>query len=663
MGLLLRLRASLPLASAVALVVLGLLAFRSILDRDARVRQRMVDELEERLAEAVQEFEDRVLREVDGMLADASAPVDELDALDRQWRRTRPWFDGLYVWHVQRGAAGDVLAFDHPRVPTVDPPSDLSCAVDARAQAQTSEALPGLLLRACLGESRLAQAYATMEAAQLLREAGQPHAALDALDALDLDDAAPLRAYPRVPVARRVARRLLRATLLDEVGDTLSARRLREATVIEIADLPAPELEATLFLVPGLVERMAGDPGASRLRKLAARAEQRLAAWRELGRNATRTGGGPASEAARFTFDQYSDAPYLLYLRRSDAGGVALQLRQEVLLASFLSGSGFLQEVVITDLSGRPVAGRVDQARSDVVVPFAASLTHLRASITAPSLAARAGSSVVDDALPLAVTVALCIVLGFAGLWAQRQANQRSQQLLHRQAEFTARVTHELKTPLAGIRVMAEGLGTGSYKDTRQRTQMADRILQEVDRLTGRINEVLNAAKSRELPEPEPVDLEEVLLDLIDTWGPRYEQDGVDLQADLAPTATVLGDPVALRDALACLLDNALKYRREDVESRVWLDVRQTARTIEIEVRDNGLGVPAAQRAAIFERYVRVEGDHRGRAGGHGLGLAQVHDIVTAHGGTVSCEEGVDGGARFVVRLRATDEAPTLEDL
>jgi signal transduction histidine kinase len=126
----------------------------------------------------------------------------------------------------------------------------------------------------------------------------------------------------------------------------------------------------------------------------------------------------------------------------------------------------------------------------------------------------------------------------------------------------------------------------------------------------------------------------------------------VRLHADLHPTNSLVGDAAAVRDAVGCLLDNALKYRREGGESEVWLTLQQDGSEVVIDVIDNGLGVPPNMREAVFDRFVRIEGPNRGKSGGHGLGLAQVRDAAEAHGGSVACLEGKDGGARFVLRLK-----------
>jgi signal transduction histidine kinase len=128
----------------------------------------------------------------------------------------------------------------------------------------------------------------------------------------------------------------------------------------------------------------------------------------------------------------------------------------------------------------------------------------------------------------------------------------------------------------------------------------------------------------------------------------------VGFAADLHPTDEVVGDMETLRDAISCLLDNALKYRREDRAAHVWMKLEQTGRWVVVSVTDDGLGVPKEMRKSVFNQFVRVEGDNRGKAGGHGLGLAQVAQIARAHGGVARCEEGVDGGARFSLRLPAS---------
>ena len=100
------------------------------------------------------------------------------------------------------------------------------------------------------------------------------------------------------------------------------------------------------------------------------------------------------------------------------------------------------------------------------------------------------------------------------------------------------------------------------------------------------------------------------------------------------------------------LLDNALKYRREGTRGLAQVRTGEMGRWVVVEVADNGIGVPPDMRRAIFERFQRVEGHGRGKAGGHGLGLSFVADTAAAHGGLVECSDGLNGGARFRLKLR-----------
>lgn len=660
-----QLRSVLPWAAGTALFILAMLALQSVFDREEETRRAMREQLEERLADRVTVWEQALVTELDDLIRTASDADVDLAAIERLWRTRSPGFDALYVWGLgpapAPGAPGSVV-FRHPvphlgesseadeacvraaRVPRADDPPRLSATVMATR-----------LLTSCVEAPRRVRAFASSEAAQMLRDAETPNEALTVLTLPDLRDELPLTAYDDVGVARRAVRRLLRADLLDDVKRPQQAQRLRLETVRQILALDAPDLEATLFLVPGIVERLqARGQDVRALQTGFQRAEQRLAAYRELQQLALRgRDAGRVTEAARFAYDQYSDTPFLLYYRRdADGGGVALQLRQGALLDTFLGGGGRIaDQIVVTDLGGTRVAGAVDQPPSDLGVVFGETLRHLRASFTAPALEARLRPGGRFATWMISLVTGACVILGLGAIWQQAQASERQRLLLQRQRDFTARVTHELKTPLAGIRVMADNLAVGAFKDDRQRSMMAQRILDEADRLTQRVDEILQVARKRELPRPEPYDLEEIVYMLLEDWGPRYEQLGVRLHVDVAPLDPLVGDERAIRDAIACLLDNALKYRREDIDSAVWMNVREDGRWAEIEVVDNGLGVPPDQREAVFERFVRVEGPNRGKSGGHGLGLAQVAEIVEGHRGSVRCEDGIDGGARFVVRL------------
>ena len=307
---------------------------------------------------------------------------------------------------------------------------------------------------------------------------------------------------------------------------------------------------------------------------------------------------------------------------------------------------------MVVDTSGRVVSGSETAGVPLFELPFEQSLVGLRVGVGPGAIAARVDA--LDNQWRWILTVVLFSTLVTAlALWALFRATQQQDRLLLRQREFTTRVTHELKTPLAGIRVMAENVQLGAYRSPQQLENMAGRIIDESDRLTERVNQILHSVRTAQLPRKEPFDPEEAVLEAIDIWGPRLHEASVTLRADLHATPMVLGDSESVRDAVGCLLDNALKYRREEAESTVELRLEAEGRWVTIVVIDNGIGVPAELRKEIFERFVRVEGPHRGLAGGHGLGLAQVRSVARGHGGRVVCTEGTDGGACFTLRLPA----------
>jgi signal transduction histidine kinase len=229
---------------------------------------------------------------------------------------------------------------------------------------------------------------------------------------------------------------------------------------------------------------------------------------------------------------------------------------------------------------------------------------------------------------------------------------------VHSHKSLLANASHELRSPLARIRMGLELLGRDSVS-AQQRSEMA-RSIEELDQL---IDEILLASR----------------LDLRDasdasTLGPTEEVDLVGLAAeecartgadlDIAPGASpvlVQGHAKLLRRVLRNLLENARRYGHgaapsggevSEPDVRMWLSVGTVAgqRIAELWVEDRGPGVPAEQRERIFEAFYRLPGASE-REGGVGLGLSLVKTIVERHGGQVHCEDRPGGGARFVVRL------------
>jgi signal transduction histidine kinase len=329
----------------------------------------------------------------------------------------------------------------------------------------------------------------------------------------------------------------------------------------------------------------------------------------------------------------------------------AVQVDQEALLKK-LSGVTGEPAWLFLDAEGESIDGRSEVRAEDiwVQVPFGKLFPHLRAGRTHGEPVTRKARMV--WAISQIAPIVLVLFLGWLALASRVRADRRREELYQRQQDFIARVTHELKTPLAGIRLMAETLEMGAVEDPEQRATFLGRILHESERLGARIDEVLRVARQSTPPKKRPLSPGALAHAVVEDWLIRFAEAGAVLSLEIDDLPNLEADEDLLVDALNNLLSNALKYRREDRDHRCIFSLSRDGGFTVFEVTDNGLGVPAGLRKTIFERFARVEGDGRGRSGGHGLGLSFVAETAAAHGGSIECREGIDGGSRFVLRLR-----------
>ncbi len=227
-----------------------------------------------------------------------------------------------------------------------------------------------------------------------------------------------------------------------------------------------------------------------------------------------------------------------------------------------------------------------------------------------------------------------------------------------RQQRFVADASHELRSPLTRMRTEVEV--DLSHPEGADLAATHRSILEEAIGLQALVDDLLLLARTdAEAPmaRAEPVDLAEVVRDQAFRMGARSRDgtaDGtVDVAVEVAPldTAWVHGERSGLERVVANLLDNAVRHARGAV--RVELSAGSAADTVELAVSDDGPGIPAADRARVFERFAQLD-DSR-HDGGTGLGLAIVAEIVRRHGGTVAIDPDHAAGARFVVRLPVVD--------
>ncbi len=242
-----------------------------------------------------------------------------------------------------------------------------------------------------------------------------------------------------------------------------------------------------------------------------------------------------------------------------------------------------------------------------------------------------------------------------------RSISDMSQSLRHRIDNieaFAADVTHELKNPLASLRSAVDGLER--IEDPKLRKQLIDVVRQDVVRLDRLISDVGEAARTdAELARArfEPVDLGELIGNLISSWETRRETGNVRI-AFARPrraSAIVLGEPARLARAIDNLIDNAISFSPPG--GLVEVAATHVGDNILIRIDDEGPGVPHEHREAIFNRFhsVRPEAESFGRHSGLGLAIAQA--IVEGHDGEIDVADRDDApsGARFTIILKAAD--------
>ncbi len=223
---------------------------------------------------------------------------------------------------------------------------------------------------------------------------------------------------------------------------------------------------------------------------------------------------------------------------------------------------------------------------------------------------------------------------------------------------FINAVTHELKTPIASIRLYLETLQTRDVDDTRRR-EFYDVMLADTERLLHTVDQVLLAGRGEShghKASESIVDLCELTHECVALARTRSHLPASAIRYNENSNANVeralvLGDADELRAAVSNLIDNAVKYSREKVDIAVEVATLD-ARRVEVRVRDSGIGIPHAQLKRIFRRFYRAPGRLVMRVKGTGLGLFIVRSIAKKHGGRAFAESAGEGhGSTFTIQL------------
>jgi two-component system phosphate regulon sensor histidine kinase PhoR len=221
--------------------------------------------------------------------------------------------------------------------------------------------------------------------------------------------------------------------------------------------------------------------------------------------------------------------------------------------------------------------------------------------------------------------------------------------------DFVANVSHEFRTPLAAIRVMAETIAVRGKRDPEAATHFAEKIMNETDRLTALSEDLLDLAKIEaglSITRQERFLLSEIVDRIVAEYTPVGERKGVTIGSLVTPDIAVHADKDAVYQILMNLVDNAVKYTQSG--GTIHVTAEPAGDRVLIKVSDSGIGIPVEDLTRIFERFYRVDKARSRESGGTGLGLSIVKHLVEEHGGRVLAESGPGAGSTFSFTLPGT---------
>lgn len=340
--------------------------------------------------------------------------------------------------------------------------------------------------------------------------------------------------------------------------------------------------------------------------------------------------------------------PLLVAYSRSDEA-----LRRDVLEAS-LAGLESPTIVAVLDAEGRPVYSRapLDRAERVLAVAVGEALPDWRVAVYAPPGAAP-GDVARRQVMVFTAAFGVLLTVIAAGCVLTWRLMRRETEMARLKSDFVANVSHDLRTPLSVIRMFGETLELGRVPDEAHRHEYYRIITRESERLSRLIDNVLDFSRiesGRRRYERTPTAVEPLVRETLEAFAYPLEQGRFKVELTVAPgLPDVPMDPDAVGQALANLVDNAIKYSADDRVLHV--EARREGDWLALTVADRGIGIPAAEHARIFEKFYRVGRSETQGHRGSGVGLALVRHVVEAHGGSVDVQSVPGEGSRFTLRL------------
>ncbi len=251
----------------------------------------------------------------------------------------------------------------------------------------------------------------------------------------------------------------------------------------------------------------------------------------------------------------------------------------------------------------------------------------------------------------------LCVL----AIYALQKSHKEQKMLLSMKNDFISNMTHELKTPVATISVALEAIQNFNVHQQKEKADKYMAISQkELHRLSMLIDQVLNfsALEDGQLNlQSRPLSFSNILDEVIDTFGPRIEEQKAVINKELIGQEFVIrGDEIHLKNLLYNLIDNSLKYS-SDKNTQIQFRLEEKKDQLVFSISDNGKGIPKAFQEKVFERFFRVPSGNVHNVKGYGLGLSYVDKIVEAHQGAIHLKSEESKGTSITIKFLKYEQA------
>lgn len=653
---------------ALPTAILGLLAARTLSNWNTLIDRQWRSAAEELLLSVRHDLVRRLDAEVERLeQAVVARPESEWLAAVADWRAATPWAGDVAIWDPVGGRRFPPPPERmQPERTNPNPVADIETLQRLRRLELQSPAAAAAAYRELLGRSELnpaLRAEATLGWARACRKNRQPEAALSLLDELAIT----LREQPDLRDMEGYEYALIR--LRESIGlrlETKQADRAREeiATLMTRLDsrferLQPLQRDGLLDFLENLHEQWGSDPALGARHRILLEKKRFqmirldldptvLAHWDALKTaepgswRVSLTPAGPLWLRRGRTGLQIAICPipreFERYMERQLTGLRLARLTPEVVAVP-----GF------PDIR-LPVGDEARRlAQGEGLPPLTGLIFGVRWAEGTPH---PQGGGLSKKATVFSLAVLLSSIL--AGGWLAWSLGIRWIRREAARAELLAGVSHDLRTPLAAIRMLTETLALGNVRESEKRERFLSTILRECDRLgelTERALFFMRCGQEALRIHRGECDLGALLQETVETFQRYHPEETLEIQLTVDPTVgPVWADQNALRQLFFNLFDNALKFSPD--RKRIEIGVAPTRRgRVEVSIRDYGIGIGTGERRRIFSRFERGGDPRVGRVAGSGLGLALCREIMRAHGGRIWVENPEGGGSRFVVEM------------